>query len=142
MDHPTTNPDYAVQPAPDNRRWWFVHASIVAAFLLFFVFVALLYINWLRTDEPESILTIPRGTDARAGMVVQVEGWNLDKPLQLELTPENGYGGRIYLSPGVYTLKLLRDGEVLRDYGEVNVLQFRELTVPILEGQPEGPYSP
>lgn len=135
MDTHQTDSALSADRPPDSRgRWWFVYGSIVAAFVLFFLFVALLYWNWLRIEEPESIISIPRGTDERAGMVVQVDGWNLSSPLQLELTADKGYGGRIYLKPGVYSLQIIRDGQIIQQFTDLNVLKNRELTIPIREG--------
>lgn len=131
----TTRPssDPISPPPPDSGRWWFVYGSIIAAFVLFFAFVALLYWNWLSVDEPSAVIVIPRGTPERAGFVVQVEGYNLDQPLILELVEENHYGGRIYLTPGVYTLKIIRDGEI--EYAaERTLLEFQQITLRLEHG--------
>ncbi len=131
-DLPSTPP-----ASPEQRgQWWFVHLSIVASFVLFFTFVALLYWNWLRVGEPTAIIHIPRGTEARAGMMIQVEGWNLSEPLQLELTEENNWGGRIYLTPGVYKIKIFRNGELIKVIEDVYTLDYRERTLDLdVEGR-------
>lgn len=118
---PATSEQPTTTPAEAQRgRWWFVHMSIIAAFVLFFLFVALLYWNWLRVKEPGAVITV-NGNESWAGMVVQVEGFNLNQPFRLELTAENKYSGRIYVTPGVYTVTLLKDGEV-RYQRQVNAL--------------------
>lgn len=105
----TTSP-----PIEKRSRWWFVHASIVAAFVLFFIFVGILYWRWLLTPEPTSIIRIAPGNDALAGAIVRIEGGDLSVPIEIELTEENDYGTRIYLVPGDYRMEVRRpDGTVL-----------------------------
>jgi hypothetical protein len=101
-----------IEPPPPERpaRWWFVHVSIVTAFVLFFLFVAVLYWYWIRTPEPTSVINIPKGNAALAGAVVHVEGYPLRQPLQIELNEENNFGTRIFLVPGDYRLQVFREG--------------------------------
>jgi hypothetical protein len=110
-----TTPVIINAPPPERpSRWWFVHGSIVTAFVLFFVFVTILYWYWIRTPEPTSIIRIPGGNSALDGTAVVVEGYPLRRPLEVELNEENGFGTRIYLVPGDYRLQVKRkDGEVL-----------------------------
>lgn len=119
------------EPAePRTARWWFVHISVVASFALFFLFVALLYWNWLRVQEPTASLRITGGSPAYEGAIVRVEGGYLNKPLELPLSAQTHYGGRIYLRPGVYMVSVLKDGKTLLA-GEAPILESRESTLEL-----------
>ncbi len=101
-------------PAEKASRWWFVHLSIVAAFVLFFLFMAILYWYWLQTPEPTSIIRVQPGNAQLDGTRVRIEGQSLQRPIEVVLSEENDYGTRIYLVPGNYLLRIERpDGSVI-----------------------------
>lgn len=127
MESGTSTSEQPPATPVDNQRgrWWFVHVSIIAAFVLFFLFVSLLYWNWLRIDEPGSVIIVS-GNQASAGTLIEVEGLNLDQPLRLELTEENKFSGRIYLTPGLYTLSVIQEGEV-RHQRQISALAGLEM---------------
>ncbi|MCC6240024.1 MAG: hypothetical protein IT448_06980 [Phycisphaerales bacterium] len=100
------------QPERPSRRW-FVFTSILTAFLLFFAFVSILYWHWLETPEPSSVVVIESGNPALDGMMIRVQGNNLQSPIEVKLDESNKYGARIYLNPGDYTIQIINpDGSV------------------------------
>jgi hypothetical protein len=132
-----------IEPPPPERpaRWWFVHVSIVTAFVLFFLFVAVLYFYWIRTPEPTSVIHIPGGNDSLAGTIVQVEGYALRQPLRVELNAENNYGTRIYLVPGSYRLQVVREGGDTLFAREFSIEPYHEWTLN-LDSSPRPAKTP
>lgn len=135
---PTNTPDDdagspAAEAEPRTGRWWIVHTGVVLAFVLFFVFVAVLYWNWLRIQEPTASLRITGGSPAYDGAIVRVEGRNLDQPLELKLNQKNHFGGRIYLQPGVYSVSIVRGEQLLFGPGEASIFPLRESTMVLPE---------
>ena len=118
-------------PAEKPSRWWFVHGSIVLAFVLFFAFVAVLYWYWLRTPEPTAIISVPGGEPALNGAMIHIEGERLAKPLEVSLSEANNYGARIYLVPGEYQVEVKDRGGTPVLAHRVTVEGWHELTLRI-----------
>lgn len=104
------------QPGETRARSWWVGISVVSAFILFFVFVAVLAVKWVQVHAPTSVVEIVNIPESLDGDTLQVTGDLLPKPLTYELTPKlRGTQNRvrIYLDSGFYRLSIVRDGTTL-----------------------------
>lgn len=121
-NQPPQQPGNSDQPAnsqDDDRgyevptRTWMVHGGIIVAFGLFFSIVMLLFVRWWGgTHEPTSSLDFV-GNDLLDGVVVRVDGTNLNSAAWQKLSKENGYEVKFTVPAGVYLVRITRNGEPL-----------------------------
>ena len=129
-DTTPTAPPPAVDPS--GR---FVVSMIVLTILLFLLAVGMLAYRWMVTTEPTALLVID-GSEALAGAEASVQAVE-DKIDHKSIFGEGDrYSLPFYLDPGVYTVKITRNGEVL-DQREVTLQSHQGIKIDLMHWEPK-----
>jgi hypothetical protein len=98
---------------PNHRpRRWFIVFAIFSTAVLCCVIVALLYVQWFRSED-RSVLVIVWGPPEWDGATAVVSGPGLSGELRHRLTKENDVLARFHVPPGLYVVSVVKDGQVL-----------------------------
>ena len=94
---------------------WFVRLGIVAAVSISLVAISLLYYRWYKAEDFESTIIVWAPADWK-GAIVRVSGATLaGSELTRELDDEEHPLIRFHVPPGVYRVRVQRNGQTLAE---------------------------
>jgi hypothetical protein len=126
-------------PAPASRpRRWLIHVAIVATALLCVATVAMLYLQWWRTETRNSLIIV-WGEPSWEGAVAEVTGPALPpQGFKHTLTKEGDLLARFHVPAGIYLVRVYK----IDDRGKVTTELARKSRDPMRPLQPGGIWWP
>ena len=110
---------------PHHRpRRWFVVFAIFSTAALCCVVIAVLYVQWFRTDDRSSLIVV-WGPPEWDGATAVVSGPALQGELRHRMEKEDDMLARFHVPPGIYVVEIRKDNRVIDRKARENMRPLR-----------------